>query len=475
MKVLLNWLLAHVLFAGTMFFAAGTTIGDVTAGGGDGAGSNGDEGSSGGSGDSHGDSGGNGSGEDGAGADEGLGGENDGRLDGGEEGGSGGDPNALVDSGDGRKIPQKYAELFKNDKALRETYFSQQALKKTFPGGVKEAIELAKTVEEFGGVEAFETVKTELDGYHADAELFQKDQGKWIESSFKEDPDASLKAFTHSLDYVGEHHPEHYDHLMAKVILNDLNSSLPVRDMYDLLAGLKDNPKAQELATKLAGYYNGRKNLAAKIPEKQIDPQQKQLDARNEKLTKKENEIRNKTINAEVGPYMNRTIESTLTTAAKAAGFDLAKLQKDQPNRYARFLKDVRATIHAEVLGDDKWLDRYSKALASNDTEKCKRMMNARHDQAIKGTDSKAGVVAPVFHEWFGPPKAGVRPRNDGAGGSGSRSTSTVTRPSGGGRETPMVVNSLPAPKEINYNDPVTDKWAGIYRLKTGKLIQVKR
>ena len=407
-------------------------------------------------------------------------GEGDGSAAGGEDGSAntgtgaesqedrGAGPDGMVDAGDGRKIPQKYQELFKNDKALREMYFSQSALKRAFPGGVKDAIALAKSVEEFGGVEAVEQLQGELATHNADAELFEKDPGKWIEQAFAENSDVSLKAFAHSLDFVADNHPDHYNHLMAKVIKNDLDSSLPVGDIHALLAGMKDNPKAQELAGKLAAYYNQRNKLAQKVPEKQIDPQQKKLDQQKADLGKKEQEIRNKSINSEAAPYMNRQIDTSLSKAAKDAGFDLAKLQKDQPNRYGRFLKDVRSAIHANVLSDGKWLDRYSAALASNDTAKCVRMLNARHDQAINGVGDTVGVVAPIFHEWFGPPKAVTRQPV-------TRQQNQPNRGGGGGRETPVLVNSLPAAKDINYNDPKTDKWEGIYRLKTGKLIQVKR
>ena len=466
MRLLFHWLLTHLVFAGTMFFAAGATVGDLGTGGGDGGGS--------------GDGGGESSGGDGSAGDStGNGGDGEPTIsdessaEGTENTDGQTDPNALIDSGDGRKIPQKYTELFKNDKALREIYFSQQALKKTFPGGVKEAVELARTVEEFGGIEAFEAVKSELNTYHSDAELFLKDQTKWVERSFEEDVDASLKAFTASLDYVGEKHPEHYNYLMAKVILNDLNASLPVREIYDTLAALTDNPKAQDGAKKLASYYNIRADLSQKVPEKQMNPQQKKIDEKNEQLTKREQEIRNKSINTEASPYLNRTIETSLAVAAKNAGFDFVKLQKEQPNRYGRFLKDVRRAIHDEVLADEKWLNRYSDALALNDTAKCVRMLNARHDQAIKGTDSKPGVVAPVFYEWFGAPKAGRKALIGDNGGTGGMARRDGAR--GTGNETPAIMNSLPPAKDINYNDPITDKWNGIYRLKNGKLIQVKR
>jgi hypothetical protein len=287
---------------------------------------------------------------------------------------------------------------------------------------------------------------------------------------FKENADLSLKHFTNSLGYVSEHHPEHYDHLMAKVIVNDLQN-LPVEKIYETLAGLKDNPQAAQLAKALAKYYNSRNEFAKKVPEKQIDPQQRKLDEERNKLGEEKQQVRNAKINTEASPYLNRGIETSLSSVAKSSGFDLAKLQKDQPNRYGRFLKDVRNAVHNEVLNDSKWLDKYSAALASGDTAKCVRMLNARHDQAIKGTENKPGVASVIFAEWFGKPKAGARKAADGdKGGSGG-----AERPRTFGKETPIQVNALPPAKEINYSDPLTDKWNGIYRLKTGKLIQVKR
>jgi hypothetical protein len=456
------WLLRFVL-AGTFFFADGAsalaTVGD---GGGDGSGGAGGGGEGGGGGDDE----LSGSG-DGVSGDEGDGAES------GESGADGADgeadPNALVALADGRKIPAKYKELFEQDKDLRSIYFANQALKKVFPGGVKEAIGLARQLEEFGGVEGVERLQSDLSAYTKDAEAFNSGDPKWIENSFKENADLSLKHFTNALGYVSENHPEHYDHLMAKVIVNDLDN-LPVREIHSILAGLKDNPEAQKAAKALASYYNSRSEIAKKVPEKQIDPQQRKLDEQKAQLTEREQKVRNQTINAEAHPYLVRTMEGAVTAAAKAAGFDLAKIAKDQPNRYGRFLKDVRSAVHNEVLNDAKWLDVYSNALASGDTAKCVRMLNKRHDQAVKGTETKPGVAAQIFTEWFGTGKAGARRTDKGQGGNG-----TQDRPRTFGKETPTLVNALPPAKDINYSDPLTDKWNGIYRLKTGKLIQVKR
>lgn len=452
---LLNYLLNHFLFGTMMFFAAGAGVLDVGTGGGD-ANAGADGGSS----------GENLSGETGADGSGSSAGSTDNleEVSTSDASDASSDPNASQIKG----VPQKFSELYKTDKDFRNLWESAKSLRTTFPGGVKEAVQLAKTIQEYGGIEGIGEIKTELDQYHADAELLTSNPEKWIETEFEASPEAALKTFAHSLDYVSEKHPEHYDHLMAKVIFNDLKENSPAATIWQFLSGMKDAsgaavPEAVKLAKDLADYYNGRREISTKVPTKRTDSVQ---DAREKDLTQKEQQIRNKTINTEAAPYMTRSIESVLSAAAKSSGFDIAKLQKEQPNRYARFIKDARATVHAEVLGDNKFIDRYSAALASGDTAKCVRMLNTRHDQAIKGDGQKPGVVAPVFHEWFGAPKAVKRTTEGG--------NNTPVR-NGGGKETPMLMNSLPPAKDINYSAPETDKWNGIYRLKTGKLIQVKR
>jgi len=456
MSLLKFWLLRFLL-AGTFFFADGANSLATVEGGGDG-----------GAGDSTGDAGDAGAGDssgDSTGGDEGdgvSGGDSDKEISGDDRDA---DPNAEV-SLDGRKIPAKYKELFEKDKDLRSIYFANQALKRTFPGGVKEAIQLARQVEEWGGPEGIEKLQNDLSVYTTDAEAFNAGDPKWTESAFQENPDLALKHFANALGYVAENHPEHYDHWMAKVIVNDL-ANLPVEKIYGILKGLKDNPEAAQAAAALAKYYNSRNEFAKKAPEKKTD---KALDAREQQLTQKEQEVRNKTINTEAGPYLARSIDSSLGAWAKSSGFDLAKVAKEQPNRYGRFLKDVRNAVHQEILHDDKWLDRYSEALASGDTQKCVRMLNKRHDQALHGTEDRPGVATVIARDWFGTGKPGKK-----AAASGGGASSAAARGSAAGDKNVTLVNALPPAKDIDYSWSGTDKWAGKYRLKTGKLIQVKR
>ena len=445
---LLNLFLHHFLFAGTMFFAAGApAIGAM------GSESSGDSGSS------ATDSGTSGVTDDSGTTDSGLSHGETGERSADEQAS---DPNTLVDSGDGRKIPQKYTELFKTDKALREMFFSQASLKKEFPGGVREALALKRQVAEVGGLEAVAELQNEITGLKSNSELFAKDQQKWVETSFAENSDASIKAVGLALDFTAEHHPEQYNHIMSKVLLNTLDQYSPVGEIWSLLSGLKDNPGAQQAAQQLAKWYNGIKNTASKIPEKRVDAEAQKLETERQKLTEEKQQIRNQKINSEAVPYMQKSAESQIETKAKTSGIDIQAIKRDTPKRYEKFMADVTQTIHKNVLADKNFVNRFDAALKSGDTAKCVRMLNSRHDLAIKGDGHKDGVVTALVEEWFGPGKK-VTPQPEKA------QAQTANR---GGNSAAVRVPSMPSKTEINWRDPKTRVIDGEAMLHNGKFVK---
>ena len=204
----------------------------------------------------------------------------------------------------------------KEAQRVRQLLFAEKRLQKVVPGGVKAVAELVRSVEEFGGLEGVQELQSQLEAYTADSQDFEANPSKWVENGFTENPDSSLKAFIHSLDLVSEKFPEQYDHLMAKVIMNDLGA-LPIHEIHALLAGLKDNPQATALAKKLAEYYNSRHDTAKKVPEKKPDVQNKALTDRETAINEKEMNLRRTQISAEVLPALKATVVKTLRDEAK--------------------------------------------------------------------------------------------------------------------------------------------------------------
>lgn len=449
MGLLLNWLLNHVLFAGTLFFAAGAGMGDPGAGGDPGP--MGDPG-----------------GDPGAGADPNLSGDPDPDSDPDPQA-AGADPNAdpnadpdtPIELGNGRTVPAKWKAVLEAaktagvDREMRQLFFGQQKLLEKFPGGINEVLQLAQHIEEAGGLDGVAELKSEIETFRQDADLFEKDQAKWVETGFAEDPDASLKAFTHSLDYVSENHPEHYDHLMGKVVLNTLDGS-PVHEIYSLLTGLKDNPAAQDLAKKLAGFYNNVKSLAAKVPEKKIDKQQEKLRTQETELNTERQNLRNQTVNSQTIPLLGRQMTIHLVREAKTAGFDLQKYATEQPGAAQSMRREILNRVMAKASSDKTFTRNYRNVLDSGNTKRAIDMMNKKHNDILPE------IVRAVAKEWGVAKKAGIK---QNARGIGSR---TQQAPGNGA----LRVAGKPPTEDIDYSKTSTRMLLdGQAVLKTGKKV----
>lgn len=382
---LLHRLLNSLLFSGTLMFAAGVPA----LGGGDPGGGGSD--------------GGSGAGEGAGGASENIstdpgqdtpgdGGEDlpadPASTDGAEVDPAAADPNAPVDLGDGRQVPGKWKKLFDAakaqglDKEVKQLFFGQQRLLQKLPGGVNEAIKLVDTVKEFGGIEGISGIKSDNEAFHADADTFVKDPGKWLEANFGANTDASLKTFATSLDYVADHHPEHYNHLMAKVIINDLEA-VPVREIHALLSAMKDSPQAKELAGKLAKYYNERNDLSRKVPEKKVDAERVKLEADQAKLGTEREQLQNHTVNSQTIPLLGREMTTQLTKLAKEAGFDLKTFAEGQPEAASAMRGKILNKVMEKAASDPTFVKNYRSVMKQGDTKRAVNMMNKKHNEIL--------------------------------------------------------------------------------------------
>jgi hypothetical protein len=453
-----------------MFWAAGA-VADAGTGGGGGAGDGGGLSESGGE-----SSGGEDGGDDGSlssGLDDGT--ESDSGGDADPEAAAAADPNALVDSGDGRKIPGKIKKLFEAAKAggfekeAKQFFFGLQRLNKVIPGGINGAIELARSVEEFGGVEGVQALQSDLQTHQEDAELFNRADPRWVESGFTENPESALKLFTHSLDYVAEHHPEQYDHLMAKVIINDLGAA-PVHDIHALLSSLKDNAQAQALAKKLAEYYNSRNDTAKKTPEKKPDAQNKALTDREAKLEKQTMDLRFTQVNNEVFPQMKSDVTRTLQAQAKLGGIDLPKLAKDYPAEWRSMLNEIHQEIMKAATKDQRFIDKHYALVKKGDIKRAAAAVNAKHAAIIPDIARRIMQNYGVFR---GKKANGAGPGNKGA--QGDRGNAGNTGNAGNANQGWTKVSARPQNGTIDWSKTTSAmQLDGKYILNDGKKVVVQ-
>lgn len=463
---LLNFLLNYLMFGSTMFFAAGAvTLTGGDAGGGAGDGSAGDSGGA--------DSGDSGASDEGgessdAGNDADVG---DGSAaDDGIAAADAADPDGPVDLGDGRTVPGKIKKLFDVAKAAglekeaRLLYFQNQRLSKAIPGGVNGAIELANAVEQFGGVDGIEQLQSDLETYHSDSELFERGDPKWVETAFEESPDAALKAFDHSLAIVAEKHPEHYDHMMAKVVLETLDNA-PIALAYSLLAGLKDNPEAQKGAQKLAAFYNSVKDTASKLPEKKVDAQQKKLSEREAQVEQREMGTRYTQVNAEVFPVMKSQVTNVLKSEAKTKGLDLGEISTQYPGEFRAMMNEIHQEIMKLALKDQRFVDKHYALVKKGDLKRAAAAVNAKHEKIVPD------IVVRIAGE-YGFMKGAAKKPNANSNANRNRSGTDGQQQADASW---TQVSAKPDNRLIDYGKTTQSmQLDGKYILKDGKKVQVK-
>lgn len=447
------------------FFAAAPTIGDVGTGGGDGADDSGAD---------------DGGGDDAA--SDGSGGEDEGSQ---EDAGSDeldadgqqndADLNTPVDLGDGRKVTAADKKLIAAAQKLgpealkrqRQLIFSEARLNKAIPGGLNAAIQLARDVEQMGGIEGVREISDQLGGYHADSQLFESGDARWTETGFKESPDVAIKHTIHSLNYMQEHHPENFDHIVAKYIVADMGG-LDIRGMHAALIGLKDNPEAQKLAKQLADYWNSRIETAQKAPQKTRDAKDKELTARETRAKEVEMKGREAQARAEIKPALESSIGSGIRAEAKARGLDLVKLQKEYPGEYFDMVSKMHAEVNRLASQDERFLRNYYADLTKGDVARAAKRANQKHNDVIGDAVRTCFAKSGVFRD----KKAAAGAGNRAAAGAGNR-TNTNATPQGYTRVSEQKFKAE-LRKLVDYDrSPSRDRMEGRYTLKDGRKIEV--
>jgi hypothetical protein len=476
MRTLLIFLLNHFLFAGTMFAAAGTSLG---SGGGTGAGSGAGSGAGAGAGSGAGDGagageGGSADGDLGAGSGEGDDGISaDGDTAAGTDGAGTADGKGNVTLADGRTVPASINKLFELaktagcEKEARQLYFGLERLKATV-GGVNQAIELKKAFDQVGGAEGVQELQSEVETYQADSELFESGDPKWVQTAFEQNPDSALKAFDNSLQYVSDKHPEHYDHMMAQVVLDTLNGEgSPIGVVYNMLKAMKDNPQAAAAAEKIARWYNAIKKTAKNPPEKQVDARTKAINDREATVEQKETAQRYSQINATAFPQMKHDVKVSLEAEAKLVGVDLAKLSAEFPGAFQSMMRDIHLGIKSTAVKDKNFVNKYAALVKSGDTTRAATMLNKKH----------ASIIPAIVRDIAG--KSGLlkKPGKAAAGGAGEKDKGNAGAGAAGAGSAAngyTKVNAKPANHLIDYRKTSpTMQMDGLYILKDGKRVQV--
>lgn len=298
-------------------------------------------------------------------------------------------------------IPSKYKDLLKKDSFLRNTVMGYKAFRSEFPGGIKEARESRDLIAEIGGKEGIATLQNDAQIISKLDKLIVDGNPEAIDAMIQSSREGFVKLMPSALEKFRESDAEQYNHVMGRVVFNTLQNS-PVVEAYRALVKAGDT----ESAKKLAEFYNGIEALAAKQPEKKIDPERQKLEAEKKTFEESRQQEFTKGVSSEMRTFNAKGLEADLAKQFKLAGKDYEAFKKKVPETVITMLEKANAELLKEMEKDATFVKQHNSLIASRNREKVLEMTQKKSSALIPE------VVKKVYRLFNAPgaPVAGKKP-----------------------------------------------------------------
>lgn len=296
-------------------------------------------------------------------------------------------------------------------KHLKGIIFADAALRREFPGGLKEVQALKSAVSELAGDEGIDGLRENVTAWKSIDDRFAKGDTTVLQDFAKFNPDsfekiippaiemlatsnaaAYAECMPSAMDKLSQVAPEVYGHYMSAV----LTATLDNYKVADTIAGLvrslgtiKDEAGAAVAADEINALnailktFEGFRELSKKAPAKKEpttkkdDPAKSEYDAKLAELKKRETDQAVKQINEGVQSHANAKYDELVAAELKAAG---TSLPKDGP-RYKSIIRDIDVRIGREINGDNKFKDKYNALVSAGKAQDAIALANSRFDQ----------------------------------------------------------------------------------------------
>lgn len=281
-----------------------------------------------------------------------------------------------ADSVDGRTIPQKYRELFKGDKVLKDVWFTAQALKRE--GGLPKLLEVRGKFQQLGGDEGIAAIESERQEWAGLDEAYSSGDPRFVESIASQDPEAFCKMMPSALEHFQKADQEQYNHVLGRVVFNTI-AGWPISDIYNALKETKP-----ELAQALADNYNAIKGLAEKVPEKKVDPEREKLSQERSQFEQEKTRQYQGGVASDVSKFIETQRNAKFDQFLKPYGKDAATLKAKDPDVWDEMVKSLDAELGKTLKADASWSKTYNSILETRD-----------HAKAVKHAQAKIEALLP--------------------------------------------------------------------------------
>jgi hypothetical protein len=323
-------------------------------------------------------------------------------LDRGKEVTDAGDDSPGVDEAEPPSEPgfEKLPKQYSKDKFVKGLYHANQELRKVFPGGVREAIEVKGKLEGLGGVEALADIETQRAGWERIDKDFAEGNPGVLEDIAAESPEGFVKLMGPALDKFRQVDQAAYNHSLGKIFWNTMEGGGP-NSFLSVLSGIRealDRGDTDAAIGKFAGveqFLKGIQGYAQKVPEKSIDPEREKFQSEKAKWESERAREFEQGVYAKTREYTVGKIESQLAKEFTANGRNLEDLKKTSPRAYHAIMRSCYDDLSKEITKDGASVNRFKAAIKQNNSADAVKLATARVDAL------HAKIVADTYKEFY--------------------------------------------------------------------------
>lgn len=259
---------------------------------------------------------------------------------------------------DGRAVPAKWREAFKNDPELKALFFERRAFQKEFPGGIQEVRGLKQTLDLVGGNEGLQKMQTDIADYRGLANHFLDGSPEFVADLFENDAIAAMSHLPTYLDKAREADEPGYNRLIAQRIHAEHDSvglRPALKSAHDAIPKGPEGDEARRLLNGIAGWHD----KLQKVAEQEEDPRVKKLQDQIRDGRKSADAEQLKTLNqsyqAEAAQAIDKSIDRILGSYLKGRKIpdeDLSTIKEQIKLRTNRaILDDKEYTKNRDMVG----------------------------------------------------------------------------------------------------------------------------
>lgn len=279
-----------------------------------------------------------------------------------------------------REVPEKYKELFAEDRALRDAYYASRDYRSVFQT-VKEAKTARQAIETYGGPEGLRDRIASADKLESDWEAlndkFTNGSKEFIDALADESEDGFRSMMPHARARWREMDPDGYLQAQCQDAF-DLFEQYGIRDALKSLAGAMKDEAGVNALQQVIDWTDKVGVTAKKTPERKIDPERKKLDSERQQIAQERAEAFRQSAAIEINRHRDGEIGKHLAPLLKSKGIDFEAMRKDEPWRFGRLVKNIDQEIATMIKSDEEFKRQKDALISRGDKDGTLRLYRAK-------------------------------------------------------------------------------------------------